>query len=63
MVIICGDFLIFFQTFHLVEVKLSLVISDKSGIYDLSHELINNSKHKDIRKSKNFRKILKLDEL
>ena len=42
MVIIFWDFLMFAQTFLSPKVKQSMIISNKHGIYELSHELPND---------------------
>ena len=42
MVIIFWDFLMFDQTFLSPKVKQSMIISNKHGIYELSHELPND---------------------
>ena len=41
MVIIFWDFLIFDQIFISPQVKLSVIISNKDGLYELPHELRN----------------------
>ena len=54
MDIIFWDFLILYQIFFSQQVKQSVIISNKHGIYELLHELLNNlrlelpetSKHK-----------------
>ena len=38
MVIIFWDFLIFYEILFSSQVKLSVIISNKNGIYDLPHE-------------------------
>ena len=42
MVIIFWDFLMFDQTFLSPKVKQNMIISNKHGIYELSHELPND---------------------
>ena len=42
MVIIFLDFLMFDQIFFSLTVKKSVIISNKHGIYELSHELPND---------------------
>ena len=50
----------FHQIFFSPQVKQSLIISNKHGIYELSRELPNDLRLKDLRKLENIRKILKL---
>ena len=42
IVIISWEFLMFYQIFLLPQVKRSLIISNKTGIYELPHELPND---------------------
>ena len=42
MGIIFRDFLIFYQVFFSPQVKQSVIISNKHGIYELPHELTND---------------------
>ena len=41
MDIIFWDFLIIYQTFLSLQVKRSVIIRNKRGMYELSHELLN----------------------
>ena len=42
MVIIFSDFLMFYQIFLSTQVNISVIISNKHGINELPHELLND---------------------
>ena len=50
----------FYQILLSSEVKRSMIIINKYGIYELPHELPNNLRLKDLRKLENIRKVSKL---
>ena len=53
MDIIFWDFLIFYQIFF-SQVKQSMIISNKYGIYEMPHKLSNDLRFRILRKSQNF---------
>ena len=57
MVILLSEFLIIDQIFLLPQLKLSVVISIKHGAYDLSNDLQNELRLRNLRKLGNIRKI------
>ena len=58
MVIIFSDLLMFHQIFFSPQVKQSVIISNKHGIYELSHELSNDLRLRILGKYQENLKIL-----
>ena len=52
-VIISGDFLMFYQISHSPQVKRIVIVSNKHGIRELPHELLNDLRQ-DLRKLGNI---------
>ena len=50
MEVILWDFLMFYQTFLSPQAKRSTIISNKQGVYELPHELLNDLRlrHKEL---------------
>ena len=49
----------FYQIFLSPQVKRWAIITYKNGIYELPHELLDDLRLKDLRKSENIRKVSK----
>ena len=59
MAIIFWDFLMFYQIFFLFQVKWSVIIGNKHGIYELPEDLPNNLRLRILENKGNIRKISK----
>ena len=53
----------FYQIFLSPQVKRCAIITYKHGIYELSHELPNNLRFKDLRKLETIRKLSEPDRM